>query len=289
MNTDSKGTNSGPRKPKRDSKDTSWNVVSQWYDEHLQNEDTYQNKVILPHVSRLLADLKGESLQSKAPRIIDIACGQGFFAYALAQEGFNVYGVDASKELIERARAIAEKQKTSGGKTGTKNLPTFDVRKSDHLLEVPSGAYDAGLIISAIQNIEEVGGTFAEAKRVLKHDGKLIIVMNHPAFRVPQHSDWVYSETTKKQSRAVDMYLSEKRIDIVMNPGAPAHKQVTTPSFHRSLQYYSKMLMKHGFAIAKIEEWNSHKESGKGPRKEAEDVARKEIPLFMMIQAEQIK
>ena len=56
-------------------------------------------------------------------------------------------------------------------------------------------------------------------------------------------------------------------------------------SFHRPLQYYFKMLAKEGFVVRRLEEWISHKESMAGPKKIAEDNARKEIPLFMMIEA----
>ena len=45
------------------------------------------------------------------------------------------------------------------------------------------------------------------------------------------------------------------------------------------------MLAKEGFAVKRLEEWISHKESMVGPRKIAEDNARKEIPIFMMIEA----
>jgi hypothetical protein len=49
-----------------------------------------------------------------------------------------------------------------------------------------------------------------------------------------------------------------------------------------------KALSKHRFAITRIEEWISHKESEKGPRKEAEDRARKEFPLFLAIEVRRL-
>ena len=45
------------------------------------------------------------------------------------------------------------------------------------------------------------------------------------------------------------------------------------------------MMAKEGFAIAKLEEWISHKRSERGPRQSAEDISRKEIPLFLMLEA----
>jgi len=51
------------------------------------------------------------------------------------------------------------------------------------------------------------------------------------------------------------------------------------------MQYYFKALNKAGFAVSLMEEWNSHKKSQAGPRADAEDIARKEIPLFVCLMA----
>ena len=62
-------------------------------------------------------------------------------------------------------------------------------------------------------------------------------------------------------------------------------RHVKTVSFHRPLQVYIKALTKAGFVVSRLEEWISHKKSGSGPRQAAEDTARKEIPLFLCIEA----
>ncbi len=68
-----------------------------------------------------------------------------------------------------------------------------------------------------------------------------------------------------------------------MNPGERFDKKFTV-TFHRPLQTYIKAFNKSGLVIARLEEWTSHKESEKGPRQEAENKSRKEIPLFMAIE-----
>lgn len=49
-----------------------------------------------------------------------------------------------------------------------------------------------------------------------------------------------------------------------------------------------KALRTANFAIVRMEEWISHRESEKGPRKIAEDTARKEFPLFLAIEAKHL-
>ena len=58
-----------------------------------------------------------------------------------------------------------------------------------------------------------------------------------------------------------------------------------TVSFHRPLQIYFKDLKNTGFLISGFEEWISNKKSQIGPKQKAEDVARKEIPMFAYIEA----
>jgi hypothetical protein len=124
-----------------------------------------------------------------------------------------------------------------------------------------------------------------EISRIIKDDGKAVIVLNHPAFRVPKESDWGFDESRKAQYRKVFKYLSPLTLDIDMNPGEKREKnKVMTKSFHRSLQDYAKSFSKAHLAIGKIEEWISHKQSQRGPRQIAEDQARKEIPIFMCLE-----
>ena len=147
--------------------------------------------------------------------------------------------------------------------------------------------FDVVVLILAIQNIEDISKTFKEVSRVLEPKGKFIIVLNHPAFRVPKKSSWSFDESAKVQFRRVDEYLSESRAEIEMNPSREKGSEKTV-SFHRPLQVYSKTLANAGFAISRVEEWTSHKQSEKGPRQIAENKARKEIPLFMCLECSKI-
>lgn len=247
---------------------TSWGNVAGWYDRVVNDQDSYQSRVILPNILRIMAPKRGD-------RILDLACGQGFFSHALAAEGAHVTGVDIAPELIDIAR------------THALHNQEFYVSSADDLRTFRDRTFDAALCVLAIQNIEKMGLAFREAGRVLKLGSRFVIVLNHPAFRVPGKSSWGFDERAKTQYRRVDEYMSESRAAIDMHPGQEKAKELTY-SFHRPLQVYSKTLANAGFAIARIEEWMSHRESEKGPRQQAEDKARKEIPLFMCLECVKI-
>lgn len=250
----------------KNTKKTSWGAVASWYDTMLADTESYQQKVILPNLLRLL-DIK------KGMLMIDIACGQGFFTNAFAQNGARVTGTDIAPELI----AIAQKN-------STKKEAGFIVSPADTLSFAPNDSVDAITIILAIQNIHPIHTVFRECFRVLRKGGTLNIVMNHPAFRIPKSSDWQFDAKANTQYRRVARYLSESRAEINMHPG-DAKNAAKTVSFHRPLQSYFKNLSNAGFVIDRLEEWTSHKKSERGPRQTAEDTARKEIPLFLFLRA----
>ncbi len=243
-------------------KSTSWGVVADWYDDYLKKEGSYQAEVILPNLTRMLG-LKASDT------VLDLACGEGFFAREFTKSGAKVLGVDISPELIAKA-------KVAGGPI------VYKVSNATNLSFAKDKEFSAVVCVLAIQNIDDIKKVFAEVRRVLAPGGRMVLVLNHPTFRVLKRSSWGYDEEASVQYRRVDGYLSAAKIAIDMHPGKKA--SVQTVSYHRSLQDFSKAFASAGFAITRIEEWISHKQSGKGPRQKAEDTARKEIPLFMALE-----
>jgi len=234
-----------------------------------------------------LLDLKGKE------SVADIACGQGFFAWAFAAAGAAVSGVDVSPELIKIAEskagdtpAVEGDAKAAKKKTKKKSAaPTFAVAPA-HETKLKAGKFEHATIILAVQNIRELAETFGEAERLLGKNGTLHIVMNHPCFRIPKRSAWGFDQEKNVQFRRLDSYLSDSAERIVMHPGNP--KSDATASFHRPLQAYVKALGKAGLAVTRLEEWISNRQSQPGARADAENKARSEFPLFLYVQAKKI-
>ena len=246
---------------------TSWGNVASWYDNLLKKDNTYQSDVILPNLLRLMSIKNSDN-------VLDLACGQGFFTQEFAKHGAKVFGVDVSSELIK----IAKEQKTQ-------NI-NYVVSPANDLSFIKSQNLDKISIVLALQNIENLLPVLKECYRTLKTKGKLYIILNHPAFRIPRKSDWGYDNKKNIQYRRVEKYLSEFMINIDMNPGEKIQKNKKyTVSFHRPLQSYFKNLNISGFLISRLEEWISNKKSQNGPKQKAEDIARNEIPMFMCIEA----
>lgn len=253
------------QKPARGPK-TSWEPVAEWYGRYMGLAGTLQKQVVFPNTLRLFRPKPGK-------RYLDIACGEGSFTRQLATIAHvAVMGFDVSPSLIDQAK-----------KSAPKEVSYLVADATDFARRLPAQPFDGATCILAIQNIEDFTAVFREAARVLKPGAPLVVVMNHPCFRIPRQSGWGWDENRKLQFRRVDRYLTPLEIPILAHPGSSP--SVQTVSYHRPLSTYVAALVAHGFCIDALEEWTSHKVSAPGGHSRAENLARTEIPLFLALRA----
>lgn len=244
---------------------TSWHHVGKWYQETVGLTGHYYHKhVIIPGVLKLLS-LKNDS------SLLDLACGQGVLARHISPTVY-YQGIDAAPSLISYAQ-----------QQDKRNNHFFTLGDVTKPLPIRKKGFTHATIILALQNLENPEAVFANAKIHLTAGAKLVMVINHPYFRIPRQSSWGIDEQNKLQYRRINRYLSPLKIPITTNPGKGKRSSVTW-TFHYPLSSYSEFLYKNGFVIAKIEEWISNKESV-GKAAQMENRGRSEFPLFMAILA----
>ena len=243
---------------------SSWQNVSDWYSEIVgEKGHYYHQQIIIPNSLKLLNLTQADSL-------LDLACGQGVLARHL-DKNIKYVGVDASEALVHQARSLDTNANHS--------YLVSDAAKSLNL----NTTFTHVSIILALQNIKNQFLVIENAAKYLNRGGKLLIVLNHPAFRIPRQSSWEFDNKNNVQYRKINRYMSALDIPILTHPGEADTSQ-TTLSFHQPISYYADILSKNGFCIEKVEEWISNKTSV-GKRAKAENTARKEFPLFMALLA----
>jgi SAM-dependent methyltransferase len=269
--------------------------VADWYDRLVGDEGSeYHQEVVIPGVMRMLdlGNAKHETRNAK-PVVLDLACGQGVLSRKLAERGCEVVGLDAAGPLIEAAKRRNEKDRLSiryGVADATKLLD--DAGRP--AVDIAAESLDAITLVLAIQNITPLSPVWQGCRALLKPGGVLIVVMMHPAFRVPKQSDWIWEDRggggVGEQGRVVKQYLTSSKVEIQTHPGLAAHGKdaSSTPHFHRPLQAYVNTLGNAGLLMDHLEEWISHKVSQPGPKKAALDRARKEIPMFLALRAKKV-
>ena len=256
------------RKPPRDKRvgrPTLWDQASRWYDSLVGTGGSdYHRNILMPGAFRLLDVKPGR-------RILDLACGQGVFSRFLLQKKMKPEGIDSSEELLRFAHSRS------------KESIRYHVGDAADPGLLKGRRFDGIVCLLAAQNMEAIEPVLRNVSRWLKPEGKFVMVITHPCFRIPRQAHWGWDEEKKTEYRRVDRYADEMRIPIVTPPFADPNNYTWT--YHRPLQSYFEALLRTGLCVDLLEEWVSDKESGPGKRSRGENRARKEIPLFMAIRA----
>ena len=135
---------------------------------------------------------------SKGSKILDVGCGSGNYSIKLAELGYEVTGVDMSKEMLKKAKGKAEKG----------NLK-IDFREMNvYELDFDDENFDAVFSITAFEFIPDIQKAMDEVMRVLKKSGQMIIGM------VNRDSSWgkLYM-SSEYQAHSVFKYAKLKTIE----------------------------------------------------------------------------
>ena len=253
-------------------KNFGWQKVAPWYNRITEQGrgHYYHQHVVIPNVLKLLE--LGTNAKTGNIKLLDMACGNGVLAKSLPKN-IDYVGIDIAPSLIKEAQKTDHNPKHK--------YLIADVAKPLGSLNTPNVFSHATLIL-ALQNISNPLAVLRNISNLLISSGKLVVVLNHPAFRIPRQSSWGIDTDRKIQYRRIDKYMSPMDIPINMNPSDRNSEK--TMSYHFPISDYSKMLKGSGFVIEEIEEWTSDKES-EGRTSKMENRSRNEIPLFMTIKA----
>ena len=250
--------------------DTTWETSSSWYDKIVgEKGHYYHQQVIIPRILNIL-----EREKYPQPHLLDLACGQGVLARHLPK-GIKYLGIDGAASLIDAAKQYAPKSPHQ-----------FFLHDLSHPLELPFKEFSHATCILALQNMANPAQLLRTAFAHLRRGGLLIVVLNHPTFRIPRQSGWGVDEQKKLQYRRVDRYMTELKIPIQTQPSKQEASEETW-SFHHPISYFSAQLKQAGFVLDLIEEWCSDKKSV-GKTAPMENRSRQEFPLFMTLIAKKL-
>lgn len=243
--------------------ETSWDEAEPWYNQCVGEKGHYYHQhIVMPNTLKLLGLKQGDSL-------LDLGCGQGVLTHYLPP-GVEYSGIDSAKELIREAKK--------------RGRGSFQVGDATEKLDLAKADFSVACFILSLQNMEHQDRAIRNGVQHLGKKGKLLLVLNHPCFRIPRQTHWGIDEKSKLQYRRLNLYMTPQRIPIQTHPGKGERSEATY-SFHFPLSSYAKWIREAGCSILSIEEWCSDKKST-GAQAKREDRARREFPLFLALLAE---
>jgi SAM-dependent methyltransferase len=117
---------------------------------------------------KLLGSVEGK-------RILDLGCGTGHNAIALARQGAKVIGVDESSDQIADARAACERE---GVRVELHHAPLAE------LAFLRADTIDGAVSVFGLAPVEDVDRVFRQVHRVLRPEMTFVVSLPHPAFAV---------------------------------------------------------------------------------------------------------
>lgn len=212
-----------------------------------------------------------------AGRLLDVGCGQGVLARRLPP-AMEYLGIDLSEQLLKEAK------RQDANRRHRYALHDMTTPLTESLTQ--GKRFDAAALVLALQNVEAQEQVIAHLAPHITTNGRLLIVLNHPCFRIPRQSCWQIDEQKQCRFRRLERYLSPLSVPIHMQPSLGEQSPITW-SFHYPLSAYMRWLQKNGFALIAIEEWCSDKKST-GKYAKMENRSREEFPLFLTLVARKI-
>jgi len=103
-------------------------------------------------------------IDSSSKRLLEAGVGTGRFATWLAKNGFEVVGIDLSKEMLKKAKE----------KKALLNVDVGLVRADVHNLPFRDGFFDGCLCINVMDHFPDIDGFLRQVKHVVRSDGYFV-------------------------------------------------------------------------------------------------------------------
>jgi ubiquinone/menaquinone biosynthesis C-methylase UbiE len=204
-----------------------WDEHAQWW------IDGFTNGVDPEYVEQIIP-LAVEELAGHQ-YVLDLGCGDGQIARALAENGAEVLGVDPTQLHIDIAtQRGGGPQYVLGGAT---DIPA------------PDNSFDAVVACLVFEHIDQLEEAMAEVARVLKPGGQFSFFLNHPLLQTPG-SGWIDDHIIDppEQYWRIGPYLVEtETIEEV-------EKDVFIRFVHRPLSRYINALIANELSIERMVE-----------------------------------
>jgi SAM-dependent methyltransferase len=204
-----------------------WDEHAQWW------IDGFTNGADPEYVEQIIP-LAVEELAGRT-HVLDLGCGDGQIARALAAQGSEVLGVDPTQLHIDIAIERGGGPRYLLG--GATDIPADD------------NSFDAVVACLVFEHIDQMDEAMTEVARVLKPQGQFSFFLNHPLLQTPG-SGWIDDHIIDppEQYWRIGPYLVEtESIEEV-------EKDIFIRFIHRPLSRYVNALIANGMSLERMVE-----------------------------------
>jgi SAM-dependent methyltransferase len=201
-------------------------------------------------------------------KVLDVGCGNGYFAREMAKRGARVTGIDISPRMIEHARG-QESERPLG----------IDYHVLDaaalHGIFVPQ-SFDMATSCLALQDMPNVDRVFHGVRSLLRPEGRFVASIAHPCSDTPFRA-WERDSHGKKRWLCIDRYFERGPFQYTWSGWG---REFTTEAIHATLEDWFSWILQAGFQLRSLQE-PCPTDKALRSRPDLEDAAR--VPYYLFL------
>lgn len=201
--------------------------IADWYDTE------FQPAPLESETWRTLVELLGDPAGPDS--LVDVGCGTGSYAAALAERGWEVTGVDVSEDMLRRAEAKG----------------VHAVRADATALPFDAASFDAAVSVFTHTDVDDFAAVVREIARVLRPGAAFVYVGAHPCFVGP-HS--VYDVDRAAPELHSGWYRRTGRYDEAPGIWRASGVRVKVGASHLPLGLFVQTFLDAGLRLERVEE-----------------------------------
>ena len=205
--------------------DARYDGIADWYDTE------FQPAPLESETWDVLTHLLGHGTGS----LLDVGCGTGTYAAALAQRGWDATGVDVSEDMLRRAEAKGVRA----------------VRADATALPFPDASFDAAVSVFTHTDVDDFAGLVREVVRVLRPGSPFVYIGVHPCFVGP-HS--VYDVERATPELHSGWYRLTGRYEEAPGIWRGAGVRIRVGASHLPLGLFLQVFLDAGLQLERVEE-----------------------------------
>ena len=175
--------------------------------------------------------------------LLDVGCGNGYFARAMASRGARVIGVDISTRMIEHARA-AESRAPLG-------IVYLEMDAASIGREFAPGTFRMATSCLALQDMPDVPRVLAAVRSVLQPGSRFVASIAHPCTDTPFRR-WQKDERNAKQWLCIDRYFERGALQYQWAEWGG--RDFVTTAVHAPLEDWFRWFLSAGFQLRGVSE-----------------------------------